>query len=292
MRHPVTRDRFRYFVVQQSVFSLLLVYIVMAIGVSALIALGLAIANTGPSGLAFSAGFVAVLKETLGQNADLDWSGVRFGNFVSIATAVYFVSVSTLLLGAIVYKVTTPRKNLMIFRDHVNIDPESGTLETSFYSSTHLQVHEMRVTGFFKYYRPRNADDSENLFPMVTINIGNEPLRHLPVPYEFIPVRVETRVQIVERIEDADFENERVAFVIEDGGYRIWMDGQEVSRETDRLCELYVLVEGKLPQAPNDLLEVHRFDLFKDVRLGRCESFEPRYNHDTKEYKVTRWDRF
>lgn len=287
--HPLKRDRFRGFMVETSLSKIILIYIVFTLSASLLFSF-ISVLLTGKKALFldYLYGFTYSLLGNgtagqLNQFAELKW--------LALLSSLTFVINTTILLGAVVYKVTIPKKNLMIFRDKVELDAESGELKTSFYSSTLLTIYRLKTSCFIKWYQPYFEDKSENLFPMNVFEV-NSGDRLMPVPYNFIPTGVIVPVAVIQNLSQLDAKRPLTIHTKPNDQYDIYINGQNAKQDEHYFCRLYIMVEGCTPQAPGNILEVHEYDLFTQLSLQQSLPFESRFNIESNQYTVKKWYHF
>jgi hypothetical protein len=320
-RFPKPNDRFRYMLTRAPVWRLLLYYVLVNLVIAALLAaltpvLAMLAADTtggavrtGPVG-ELVVGYLALL---VGQ----DWpaSGVTaFSGFAALqaATGIIGIILPAMLLGAVVFRVMTPKSDLVEFEPHLFIEdatPGSATeglagLVSTFHIRTPVRCYDLSVTLHLKYFKrnKRGQPNEEERFPWhsVTLGTGLTGGDNLALPYDLIPTRFRTQAQI---FRDPDAFRTAVAstgqqnlplILIEDGRIsHVYVDGRNLRRQdadSEDHCDLMVVVHGSLPDAQAELMEVHRYDLFNDFRdtADLSKAFEVEYVRRTDDYYVSK----
>lgn len=289
-KHPLYRDKFRGFLVNKGLTTIILIFFAFLFLVAGIFALG-AVVFTSADNAQFFAFYYEYLQSLLGNGGASALDKNNYLKATSIVSSVIHLFSVTVLLGAIVYKVTTPKKNLMIFRDKVELDKDNKTLTTSFYSSTPLSIYRLKTSCFIKYYEPYFADGTENMFPMNVFEVSNCN-REMPTPYNYIPTGVVIPITMLDEPSAVSSDEPVTCLVNEEGNLEVFVFGKKVGVDDNAFCKLYIMVEGCTPQAPSNILEVHEYDLLRDVSTELSPPFKSRLDADTNEYKVKRWDNF
>lgn len=303
------------------VWRLLLYYVLVNLVIAALLAaltpvLAMLAADTtggavrtGPPG-ELVVGYLALL---VGQ----DWpaSGVTaFSGFAALqaATGIIGIILPAMLLGAVVFRVMTPKSDLVEFEPRLYLQDakEDHTVEgptglvSAFHIRTPVRCFDLAVTVHLKYFkRNKQGETSEDeKFPWhsVTLGSGLTGSDNLALPYDLIPTRFRAGVTVFRDPEAfqaaiaAIGQQTTPLILIGDGRIQhVYVDGRNLRHqdaESEDHCFLMVVVHGSLPDAQAELMEVHRYDLFRDFRDTEdlSEDFEVKYVRRTDDYYVSK----
>lgn len=211
------------------------------------------------------------------------------------------VLLPSLFLGAVVYKMTRPRRRLTVFRKRVNLDPENQCLEGTFYIATRLDLFDLRISCYARYYKSHLDSGDANPYPLKTVHLSE---RIIPQPFSLIPTRVlvPTRVansqseydEIVGRISsNGSEEATTLLFLVEEARIsKFHVDGESIELTKGDSCRLNIIVSAVVPEAQFHLIETESYDMSKHVLIGAAPQFPSEFRPGGKEYVTTNWEAF
>lgn len=296
-RHPVSRDKLRSFLANSSIFSIIFVFIALV----TICAILNAVVLIGLSYGRYYAGQDVLVAELaldsfvaiLGGEVSTRFLEMQFARQSLAVLKLLSVLLPTILLGAVVYKVLHPRRRLTIFRRTLNLCLKEERLEGSFYIATTLDVFDLSLSTYLRFYKPKLEDGRPNPYPLKTISMLAD--RYIPQPFSLVPTRVVIPVFIAKTHAElmAYPDSKRLAILVEGGqitGARI--DEQTIFTERDEFCEILVIVAGKIPKAQTHLLEAENFGLISGVTIGATPVFDAYFERTQSRYLVRNWHDF
>lgn len=205
---PKAADTFRHVISSWNIASLILIYLVLVVTLAAILAT-ISFALSGPISLADAP---AAARQTLGFFMMLtgqDWpsaAGESPDNPVLLAaTGALGLIMPALFLGAVVFRVLSPRTKLVHFDPHIFIQgATSSTLPTgpanlvgTFHIRTRIPCFHLQHQVFMKYFKrwhedtPSKGRKTQEPFPWFSEPIGDPATRgdELPAPYPLIPTQ-------------------------------------------------------------------------------------------------------
>jgi hypothetical protein len=263
----------------------------------------------GPTG-ELIVGFLALLVSQ-------DWptGGItQFSGFAAIQaiTGIIGIILPALLLGAVVFRVMTPKSDMVRFNPGLYLEDADGTNELSgpvnlvstFYIPTPVRCFDLSVSLHMKYFKrnKRGEPDREERFPWHSVALGSGLTTgdNLALPYDLIPTRFRAEAVVFRDREAFDAavqvtQKQGTPLILIEGGLvrHVFVDGRHLrSQDDDSMdyCDLMVVVSGSLPDAQAELKEVHRYDLFRDFRdmADASSDFDVEYVRRNDDYYVSR----
>lgn len=184
-------------------------------------------------------------------------------SWLVVLLAILAVLLPALLLGAVVYKVLAPSRNLLVFRKKLELveRAEGSHLVVYFYICSNVALRLLEFTAIARLYESSRTPGIRGNYPMKTFTVGTEWSQfHLPFPYVsstvFVPVRMveETdppgETDMICLMRDADG-----ALAVHSAG------GRRVRPECGDFLELFMLATAKVPALQSDHTELFAFRL-------------------------------
>ncbi|MCI5074274.1 hypothetical protein [Oricola sp.] len=302
-KHPRSVDDERTFLARLSLagvigFFVFLVAVAAALSVGVMALLTFLTSGgmlTDPMTLAVDS-FYAILGGEISET----FRQVPYSRAIEILLKFLSILLPSLLLGAVVYKMTRPRRRMTIFRQTINLDPDTESLEGTFYIATRLSVYDLQINTYARYYKTHLDDGAPNPYPLKTVQLSQ---RTIPQPFSFVPTRVAVPARVARSVEDYDALVESTAlangeapsllFLVEnDRVSRVHVDGESIDPRQGDTCRLSIIVSGVVPEAQFQLIETEGFDLRRDVKIEAAPEFPSEFRPDRKTYVTTNWDAF
>jgi hypothetical protein len=298
-RHPIKRDGVRAYLARSSILRIVFLFVLVVVALAMVNALVLALVNPAERLIEPDRMFHLSLESVialLGGDVGEWFQAVPNSRYSVAALTLLSVLLPALLLGAVVYKVLMPRRRLTIFRRKTVLVPETSMLETCFYIATDLDVFDLEMKAYAKFYKPVLSHGEPNPYPLKTIAVPTLVPRS-PQPFSLVPTRVSVPVHLLSQQELADPSalnlGEALGVVVAGNQIAaIVVDGLVISRGGDEFCELLIVLDGKVPQAQSTLLECESYDLFENVEIGTTPTFRAHFESQRQRYRVTNWDAF
>jgi hypothetical protein len=298
-RHPIARDGVRAYLARSSIFRIVFLFVLVVVALAMINALILALLNPADrliepdKMLNLSLESVIAL---LGGDAGERFQAIPNSRLSVAVLTLLSVLLPALLLGAVVYKVLMPRQRLTIFRRQAVLVPETSMFETCFYIATDLDVFDLEMKAYAKFYKPVLSNGEPNPYPLKTIAVPTMVPRS-PQPFSLVPTRVSVPVRLLspQDLSDPTALNLGQSLGVVANANQIEaivVDGLVIARGGEEFCELLIVLDGKIPQAQSTLLECESYDLFESVKVGSTPTFHAHFESRRQRYRVTNWDAF
>lgn len=295
--HPVDRDRFRVFLVRNTLASLLGYYLAVNIVLAFLCASIVTFLNFESIDIhlweTYHKTFFGFLSLLFGGNANPVLESLVGYHPVYLVLLACSVLLPGLLLGAIVFKVTTPTKKLAVFSKKLELNTSEHALEARFYLATSLQVFDLSVKVFVKFYKKTDGSGNTREFPLSSFELPIDPCHCIPQPFSFVPTLVKIPITIAEKgLGLAQAEHPLTLVCGENSFEKIYVKGHEIAPHTDDFCDLYIVVSGEIPSLQTKLNESEVFDVLTQGRSRKSSSFDAKYDRRGKKYVISKWENF
>ncbi len=287
MRHPLRRDQFRSAIARNSIWTLLIWYVVATTALAVAIALAWGVSSGFPFA-SIGDRITVVWLAIYGMDGPLEsLHGHTAPNPILISSAFLSVVAPATFLGALVFKIFVPSRDIVIFRDKLEIVPFEGghALLLEFYIASRLSVRNMQLRAFVRTYERGKEEGRDGDYPMKTLELDVRH-GHLPLPFSrtpsssFLPVTLIGASDPVPPVESRGLVIRRT----ENGPPAIVAVGRaEPNQSCGDFCDLFLIVTGEIPAVQAELNEFERF------RLPDCIAHKPlvraRARFDVKRYK-------
>ena len=298
MSHPINRDLFRTFLSKRSLLTLIVIYILITLVCSGVIATIWTITSTTTPSIADE--FVWKLWYSFvflyGYQPNLLDIYTEGSHIVAVFLSVLSVLLPSLLLGTVVFKIFIPDKQIAIFREKLTIakiSPEAEDdkyfLHIYYYIASKLRLTDLNVDA---HVRVLFKDESLR-FRLWTFPLDNPIGSKIPLPYSYIPTRVSIPVAVNDDINTDDHPSQMLFIKTEDNQLSIRRVKDREINQYDE-CELILVLSATIPHLDNDLIEYHRYSIPSQINFGEYLKFEVEYGDVNEKPRIVpeKWDDF
>jgi len=224
----------------------------------------------------------------LGGDASAEFNRLHYVHYFKLASKIIALIVPTLLLGALVYKVTKPQASLIIFSNNMALDPNTCTLETCYYLATKSDVFDLKTKTVAKYYKPVLDNGDRHAYPLKLIELDE---RTLPKPFSFVPTRVTVPIDI--RADPTDEANNQIGVILDGNSVQeFYIDGESISAVNNEFCQIIVIVEAIIPDLQTTLVECKIFNVHCDLEVKPAPVFDTEFDPHKNKYIIKNWEAF
>lgn len=295
IKHPLRRDRIRYFITQRSLKQIILIFILVNFFISLLIYFILDIySNYSEYETHSTLTFINIYSSILGITNLYEENSTTTIYIFSIICSYISVIFPATFLGALVFKIIHPSRKLLEFSkkiEYIKNTNKINHIETNFYIASYFQVVDMHIQAFIKFYVPKNNDGSKNYFPFCNKKLHVN-ASELPHPFSVVPTLV-----AVPEIDNNDKGGDHchkfnLEFDNNDELISIKIDEYTIEKSKNAYCELFISVKGYIPETQKLFIEDNGYDLFKILQHGPTQKFSASFDMKKNRYNIGDWKYF
>ncbi len=297
MRHPINRDRFRQFLIRETLPRLILYYISATMVIACVIAFVWWLPNANTQGAAPAIlvhGSWEIFLRLYGTGTLFDLSQQWGQGAVDTLASVLASLMPSILLGGIVYKMVISDKRLIVFRDNLELISQNGNdfLVVTFYIATRLPMYDFQATAFAKTYERRKEVGQAGDYPMKNVALAVEWGR-LFAPYPFTPSTFLIPVSVERPNSTANTDSQIVLSRGPEGDCElISVGGIPIAADEGDFCQIFVIVQAPVPSASSELIEVRRYELPRDIAYRPLPALRTSFDRDRDRFTVENWQDF